>query len=31
MADRLTSQELNKNMSAIKSKDTKLEVYFRRN
>ncbi len=30
MADRLTSQERSKNMSAIKSKDTKPEVYFRK-
>ncbi len=30
MTDRLTSQERSKNMSAIKSKDTKPEVYFRK-
>ena len=30
MADRLSVQERSKNMSAIRSKDTKPEVYFRK-
>ena len=30
MADRLSTQERSRNMSAIKSKDTKPEIYFRK-
>lgn len=30
MADRLTPQERSKNMSAIKNRDTKPEIYFRK-